>query len=138
MPILQSLENKQRIYIPSTKVDQDGNPVPEDQWGWVVMDVSPYVTRDISNIERLDTEVKAGIDMLCSRIKEWNFTDADDTPLKITKENIELLEMGDFNYLQSQIEKGKRLTDDEKKASTSTSLPVQTIENLTEKSPETT
>lgn len=124
MPILQITQEKlEKIYLPSTEKD----PVEENR-GWVVMDVSPLLAGDADAVESgTKSGAAATRQMLAKRIKEWNYTQADGTPIDITAENLRFFNMEDFGFLQEKIEKGQEaLTDEEKKESSSTSLPNAT------------
>lgn len=124
MPVLkESVEKLEKLYLPTS----EKAPNEEDR-AWVVMDVSPLLTGDADAVEQdAKNAGQATRYMLANRIKEWNFTEADGTPIEISYESLKRMELTDFSFLQGKIEDGEgALTDDEKKASSSMSSPTGT------------
>lgn len=107
MPVLPSAAaHVKQFYLPSTATDANGNAVPQDQQAWVKMDVSPLNTGDLLMFNQTDAEqglsVKLFAEFLVNRIKEWNYTEADGSPVPITFETVCRLDQKDFAYLSQQ------------------------------------
>lgn len=135
MPVLkENTEKLQTITLPSTqKLDADGNPTtPKDEWGWVVMDVSPLTTGDIAVVERgVKNAGEANVQMIAARIKEWNFTERDGTPIEISYAAMKRMDVADYGVLQAALEDGEgELTEEEKKASSATSSDSATASKI--------
>lgn len=123
MPVLQiSTEKLEKIFLPSTE------KAAEDEKAWVVMDISPMLTGDTEAVEQdAKNAGQATMYMLAARIKEWNFTELDGTPIDITYDAMKRMQLSDFGFLQKKLETGEgALTEDEKKASSSTLSPSAT------------
>lgn len=99
MPVLPSLPEPviKQFYLPST------SSLPQEEQGWVKMDVSPMNVQDRLSAEAGETPVQASIRILATRIREWNFTEADGSAAAITP--VSVLRLGDanLNYLAAQI-----------------------------------
>lgn len=120
--------------LPSTSVQQvflpDPPGVPEDQQGWVKMDVSPINVRDFIFTESSGATSASvvgkefSLNMLAERIKEWNYTDeGSQEVLPITPDNVMRLGQQNILFLYTQYQKTpvSGLSTAEKKTSSSTS-----------------
>jgi hypothetical protein len=135
MPVLPNTEQLERIYLPSTMKDKDGNPVPVDEQAFVVMDISSKKTADLALMDEAMTSGEMTIAVLAGRIREWNYTDSQGTTLDINNMTVGYIDQDDFRFLLEKI-KGLKidetpLTDEEKKTSSS-SLTTQTQVNSLE------
>jgi hypothetical protein len=121
MPVLTvSTEKLEKLFLPSTE-----KAANEEDKAWVVMDVSPLLTGDTAAVESdAKNAGEATMYMLAARIKEWNFTEQDGTPIDVNFESMKRLQLTDFTFLQNKLETGEgALTDDEKKESSATLSP---------------
>jgi hypothetical protein len=142
---LNDNHQKAKFYLPSTKeaeaVDDAGNvttvPVPEDQQGWVVMEVGPMISGDMVGFDPETTSDSIAITfaLLANRIKEWNYgyTDPEgkEHMLPITIENVKKLDYRDYTYLMQEVtgdtpETSGKLTEAQKKTLSNVSSPVVT------------
>jgi hypothetical protein len=135
MPVLPNTEQLERIYLPSTMKDKDGNPVPVDEQAFVVMDISSKKTADLALMDEAMTSGEMTIAVLAGRIREWNYTDSQGATLNINNMTVGYIDQDDFRFLLEKI-KGLKideapLTDEEKKTSSS-SLTTQTQVNSLE------
>jgi hypothetical protein len=101
MPQLgQSEPDIKKFMLPSTA------SLPEDDQAWVVMDVGTILSGDFMDVLPDDDNAPAGQisgDMLCDRIQEWNFTEADGSAAALTLANIRRLAVDDMIYLMNQL-----------------------------------
>jgi hypothetical protein len=110
MPVLEKKSKIERLYLPSTK------HLPEDQQAFVDMETGPMTTGDIIDVDPKAGEVEIGVRMLVSRVKGWNFTNAEGSELEISFESLQLLDMEDFAFLAAKIPQNtEALTAQEKK-----------------------
>lgn len=102
MPILPTLpaNDVQQFSIP---YDEKGNPIAEDQQGHVKMDVSEYNVQDSLTAELGDTLGRVSLRIVASRIKEWDFTEANSQAIPITYDNVMRLGMSNLDFLARQI-----------------------------------
>lgn len=127
MPVLNVHEKQKQVFLPSTE------ELPEDQRAWVTMDISPLKTGDLAHSQDGASTAALIMDAVFGRIREWNFTDEEGTPLPITRHNFNAIGITDYNHMRDQIETGERLTDDERLKSSSTSeqsgttVPIEVI-----------
>lgn len=83
------------------------------------MDVSPLNAQDYLVAEIGESQAKTGLRVLAQRIKEWNFTEADLTPIPINDQTILRLDQRDMAYLSEQLPKTaitSQLNADQKKS----------------------
>lgn len=123
MPVLQIEEKVEKIYLPSTqRLDKDGNPTaPEADWGFVVMDTSPFCAADTQNIEQGMKGGQISIVALAGRIRDWNFVAPDGTPIPINTQTVGKMNAADYGHLMNLMTGDDGVTEDEKKASSVTS-----------------
>ncbi|HVB24128.1 MAG TPA: hypothetical protein VNG51_19475 [Ktedonobacteraceae bacterium] len=90
---------------PATKeVDGKQVPIPQEEQGWVKMDVSPMNVQDSLVIEASDTTLmRAGTRIVAERIKEWNFTDAAGNVAPVNFQTVLQLGKTNIDYLSGQI-----------------------------------
>lgn len=116
MPIVKTVEEElEQIYLPST----ENAPNPEDRF-WVVLDVSPAMGRDLLEVSSRDTAGMTLIKGVVSRLREWNYQQADGTVWPITVENVsKLLDIDEITFLNNKIKTRtmpQTLSESEKKA----------------------
>lgn len=120
MPQLKRNESKvQRVFLPSTKIGDDGKPLPQDQWVWVDFDTRKDQVADVleQEVDENASALRYGVNSVLRRVKGWNVTDASNAALPLTDENLQLIDQDDFSYLTSLITQSKKgLTDSEKKS----------------------
>lgn len=126
MPTFTTVEDLKKFYLPST----EGLTNEEDK-AWVVMDVAPLKIGDLSAIDRQMVQGEISIAVIISRLREWNYTDAQGNLLPINEENGYLLKMDDFRFLQSKIRDEEEIADVEKKTLSATSSPSVTASSQT-------
>lgn len=126
-----------RLYLPTTE------HLPEDERAWV--DVKDRMQLgDMADASHGDTITEQGIISLSHYITAWNYTEADGSATPITTDTVRKLDYKDFLFLtdhyNTDINKAQEgLSDEEKKASTSISVPVKTEDSPTaQESPTTT
>lgn len=123
MPTLRELDNPashKKLILPSTQ------GLPAEEQAWVVLDTGSLISADILDASASDSHIKVMALMLSRRIKEWNYTEIDGQPTPITFDSVCRLEVGDLNFLNSQIEvKSGELTTEQKKTSSPTSETSQ-------------
>lgn len=114
MPILPSHTPVIRqLYLLSTR------SLPQDQQAWVKLDVGPLLTEDTFLYTDLDVNSNVRFARwLARRIVEWNFTEADGTPVPINYDTISRLPKEDFDYLANQdlVKQPEGLPAEEKKS----------------------
>ena len=113
MPELQNNKGKiERFYLPST----EDLIIDDENKAWVDMEVGGLVAGDLLNVKADSGEMEIAIQMLCARIKDWNFTEAG-VKLPITEDVVKLLDIADFTYLTKQFSADvSSLSASEKKA----------------------
>jgi hypothetical protein len=122
MPTFITFEKLEKIYLPSSK-----DALTEEDRAWVVMDVSPQKAADLYSLEQDMSSGQIYLEMVANRIKEWNCTDQTGEPLPVTVDNVGLIGMEDFKFLQDRIPEGQSLNSEEKKTSSDTSPPSETV-----------
>lgn len=120
MPTFNTFEKLEKLYLPSSK----DAPNEEDRV-WVVMDVSPQKAADLYSLEQGMSSGQVYLEMVTNRIKEWNVTDRTGEPLLIAVNNVGLISMEDFKFLQDRIPEGSPLNYEEKKTLYDTSPPSE-------------
>jgi hypothetical protein len=116
MPIVKPVEEDlEQILMPRT----ENAPNQEDRF-WVVLDTSQAMGRDLLEVSSRDTAGMTLVKGIVSRLREWNYLQADGTPWPITVENVgKLFDMEEINFLNDKIKTRKNpqpLSDPEKKA----------------------
>jgi hypothetical protein len=100
MPVLPSKSSLiKQLYLPST------SSLPQDQQAWIKIDLSPLGTEDLLLFDELgegDKKMHAFMEWLTLRIKEWNFTEEDGSPVPISFDTICRLPREDFEYIAQQ------------------------------------
>lgn len=131
MPILNIEEQIEKVILPSTqKIDKKtGQPtVPEEQWGYVVMDISPLCAADTQDVDEDTKSGQIGIIALTGRIRDWNFQTKEGQQIPINRQTVGKINAIDYGHLMSLISgEGKEITEDEKKASSATSSQRVTV-----------
>lgn len=121
MPQLKSTEQLKKIYLPSTSGETEENKA------WVVMDVSPQKAGDMLSFDTMMTQGRMGFMLVLGRLREWNYTDAQNATLPITEETLGYVAIPDFDFLRAQMETEEVELDTEaKKDSPSTSPQSET------------
>jgi hypothetical protein len=88
---------------PATKeVDGQQVPIPQEEQGWVKMDVSPINTQDMLLLEATKTSGQNGLSVFVERIKAWNY-EANGQVLPITIQTLLGLGIVNLTYLSSQM-----------------------------------
>ena len=91
MPVLESIKKTKTIALPSYEGSE------------VVLYIDMFF-EDITQFENIKSPTtKELLSFLPSMIKKWNFTDAENKPLKITAENIGKLKIPDVNFLLAEV-----------------------------------
>lgn len=110
MPQFNNFADVQQLWLPSTK------DAPEEDKAWVTMDVSPQKAADMLGFSTSMTEAEMGFSMISSRLKDWNYVDAQGEKMPININTIGLLTTEDFEFLQNSIKsQAIKLDADEKK-----------------------
>jgi hypothetical protein len=114
MPVLPTLpqSNVKQIYLPST------SKLPIEEQAWVKMEVNTANVKDWLQTDPSGNLGKLTINILTDRIKEWNYTEVNGTPVPINAETVVRMGIENLTYLANQIESQKYtdLSVDEKKS----------------------
>lgn len=97
MPVLHTETKIERVYLPSTK------DAAEADKAFVDIETGPLTAGDIVGVDPKASDTESAIRMLSTRIKGWNFTDADGQDVEVNFDNISKLKMEDFAFLAEQI-----------------------------------
>lgn len=100
MPILQEDDSKiERVILPSTK------DLPAADQAWVDIKTGRILGGDMAAVEALsDSEgVSISVAMVANRIREWNYTEKDGTPVPITVKSVARLNFGDLGFLAAKL-----------------------------------
>lgn len=129
MPVMNMEEKVEKIFLPSTqKKDKDGNPtVPEEQWGFVVMETSPLCAADTTGVKEETKEGEIGIMALAGRIRDWNYVDQAGSPIPINEKTVGKLHAADYGHLMSLISGGDDLDPKASEPSSDTSSHRVTV-----------
>lgn len=119
MPVLKLVDNPEnfkKVYLPSTE------HLEEIDKAWVIVDLGPMLSADIIDVAQGSSLMKMAAVILSRRIKEWNFTNPDGTPVEVSYENVARMELADLRFLNEKIAPSPALTEEQKKTSSSISV----------------
>lgn len=104
MPQFKKTSNKQKFWLPSTK------DLPEADRAWVELELGDITAGDVVEAAEDDaSNAQIGLNMLASRITDWNFTDESGNKVPIDVEHCALLDIADFSFLGEKLSMEKRL-----------------------------
>jgi hypothetical protein len=102
-PIPESVIKQFYLPDPATKdVNGEQVSIPQEEQGWVKMDISPINTQDYLTLDANNSVEKNGVSIFVERIKEWNY-DNNGQVLPIEERNVLGLGAINIQYLSSQI-----------------------------------
>lgn len=100
LPTNSSFSNVKTLYLPSTLKQADGSETLEEQKAWVKLDVGENMVADLESLNDADkNSTVSRLRILASRIKEWNYVNAENIPEPITFENVCQLNPDDIAFL---------------------------------------
>ncbi len=109
MPQLSKNTEVAQFFLPTTKT------APDADKAWVKLEVGAVTAGDLIGLNDDTGAIEATVKLLATRIKEWNFTEADGQPVPITEATVRRLDMEDFGYLASKVKTDVATLSDEQK-----------------------